>query len=300
MTDSSTVIRTYKYRLYPNCQQAETLDFLLWQMRTVYDDALNERRWAWERSCKSVSYYEQWTRFKQARKDFPDTIGFLNATSTQQMLRRLDKAFAAFFRRIKKGETPGYPRFKSRSRFKSIEYRYGDGCKLNGNRLYVQRVGEVKVKLHRPVPEGATVKHVVLKRSLGKWYVCLMLEMPAPEPQPPAGEQVGVDVGLLHLLALSAHDASLGLFRQLLAYKAEEAGTRIVAVNPRGTSQACSACGAVVRKSLSVRVHSCSECGLTLDRDVNAARNILSKARTGPSGANVTDGRMRSLRSSPL
>jgi putative transposase len=172
-------------------------------MRTVYNDALNERRWTWERSRKSITYYEQWARLKQARKDFPDTIGFLNASSTQQTLRRLDKAFRAFFRRIKAGETPGYPRFKSRSHFKSLEYRYGDGCKLNGNRLYVQRVGDVKVKLHRPIPEGATIKHVVLKRHLDKWYVCLMLEMPAPELRQHTGREVGIDVGLLHLLALS-------------------------------------------------------------------------------------------------
>lgn len=388
--NSSTVIRTYKYRLCPNRGQAETLDFLLWQMRTVYNDALNERRWAWERSRRRVTYPQQWARFKQARQLFPDTIGLLNASSTQQMLRRLHKAYAAFFRRLKAGETPGYPRFKSRSRFKSVEYRYGDGCKLNDNHLYIQRVGDIKIKLHRPIPQGATIKHVVLKHSVGRWYVCLMLEMPAPKPRPRSAKQVGIDVGLLHLLALSdgqkvenprwlceslgklrvaqrrvarrrkgskrwrkacrqvarlhekianqrrdfwhkttqqlvdrydlmaieeldlrfmtrngrlslaAHDASLGLFRQLLAYKAEDAGTHIIAVDPKGTSQACSACGAVVHKSLSVRVHSCADCGFTTDRDVNAARNILSKAGTRPSGVNVAGCRMRSLRSFPL
>jgi putative transposase len=101
-------------------------------------------------------------------------------------------------------------------------------------------------------------------------------------------------------LALSAHDASLGLFRQLLAYKAEEAGTHIVAVNPKGTSQACSACGVIVPKSLSVRVHSCPDCGFTSDRDVNAARNILKLARTEPSEPNVAGCRRRALRSFPL
>ena len=84
-------------------------------------------------------------------------------------------------------------------------------------------------------------------------------------------------------LALSAHDAALGTFRQLLTYKAEEASRQFFAVNPSGTSQVCSACGVVVRKNLSVRVHRC-DCGLIIDRDVNAARNILNLARTGPSG----------------
>jgi putative transposase len=113
-------------------------------------------------------------------------------------------------------------------------------------------------------------------------------------------------------LSLSAHDAGLGEFRQLLAYKAEEAGTRVVTVNPAYTSQMCSGCGELVQKSLSVRVHRCPHCSLELDRDVNAARNILSRAlpdaqsnlpapptaRTERSGLNV-DG-LRALRSSLL
>jgi len=77
-------------------------------------------------------------------------------------------------------------------------------------------------------------------------------------------------------LALSAHDASLGMFRQILDYKAAEAGSQIILVDPKNTSQTCSACGSIVKKSLGVRVHRCS-CGEVLDRDVNAARNILSR-----------------------
>jgi len=107
-----------------------------------------------------------------------------------------------------------------------------------------------------------------------------------------------------HHLALSAHDAGLAEFQQLLAYKAESAGTQVVTVNPAYTSQACSACGVVVKKNLSVRVHVCPDCGLTLDRDVNAARNILmlavNSARTGPPEPNVADCGERALGSSPL
>jgi putative transposase len=100
-------------------------------------------------------------------------------------------------------------------------------------------------------------------------------------------------------LACSVHDVSLGLFRELLDYKAVSAGVEIVTVRPAYTSQACSGCGCLVPKSLSVRTHSCVDCGLTLDRDVNAALNILS-AGTQRSGANVGSCVMRSPRSSPL
>lgn len=94
-------------------------------------------------------------------------------------------------------------------------------------------------------------------------------------------------------LSRSAHDVGLGMFRSLLDYKAVEAGVEIAMVNPRNTSQACSGCGSIVSKNLSVRVHHCHDCGITLDRDVNAACNILSLGRrlpesTWPVGACVS------------
>ncbi|HEX7619979.1 MAG TPA: transposase, partial [Anaerolineales bacterium] len=79
-------------------------------------------------------------------------------------------------------------------------------------------------------------------------------------------------------LSRSSHDAGLGALRQMHEYKAEEAGVQVVTVNPRHTSQACSGCGSKVLKELSDRVHNCPDCGLVLDRDVNAARNILNLA----------------------
>lgn len=103
-----------------------------------------------------------------------------------------------------------------------------------------------------------------------------------------------------HNLAKSTYDVGLGMFTLFLQYKAEEAGTKIVRVNPAYTSQVCSSCGALVKKDLSVRVHSC-ECGLVLDRDVNAAKNILvlglNLVRIEPSDANVRECSKRSQRS---
>jgi putative transposase len=393
----AAMIRTYKYRLYPTNAQARTLDFLLWQGRMLYNAALEQRIATYRDTGKGVSYYQQWVHFRDLRHEQPDTLGYLNATSVQQLLRRLDKAFVAFFRRIKAGETPGFPRFKGRDRFHSLEYRHGDGCKLRmGERvmLYIQNVGEVKVKYHRPLPDDAAIKHVVIKRRAHRWYACLMLDLPDPVILEHTGPAVGIDMGLSHLLALSdgtlvenprwlrqslaqlrvaqrrlarrqrgsarrrkavaqvarlhervanqrrdfwhkltrqladtyslialedltlafmtanhhlalsAHDAGLAEFQQLLAYKAEEAGTQVVTVNPAYTSQACSGCGVVVKKDLSVRVHVCPDCGLTLDRDVNAARNILmlavNPARTGPPERNVAGCGERALGSSPL
>ncbi|TAK14137.1 MAG: transposase [Anaerolineae bacterium] len=80
-------------------------------------------------------------------------------------------------------------------------------------------------------------------------------------------------------LSRTAHDIGLGMFRELLDYKAIEAGVEVVRVNPHNTSQMCSGCGEVVPKDLRVRVHVCPCCGLTLDRDVNAACNVLALGR---------------------
>ena len=163
------MIRTYKYRLRPTKKQSRLLDDLFFQMQTVYNDALNERRVKWQASRRSVTYVQQWSRMRDERHRLPDEMGMLNATSIQQMLRRLDKAYQALY----KGRS-GHPRFKSAKRFKSVEYHYGDGCKLNGDRLYIQNIGRVKVRLHREIPAEATIKHVVVKRLLAKWYVCGM------------------------------------------------------------------------------------------------------------------------------
>jgi putative transposase len=374
------MLRTYKYLLRPNNEQAAQLDFLLWQSRLVYNAALEQRIMTYQESGKGLGYAAQWAHFRDLRHDHPDTLGQLNASSVQHMLRRLNKSFAAFFRRLKAGEEPGFPRFKSRDRFKSMEYTYGDGCRLRQGphgrmHCYVQNAGEVRMCYHRAIPAGARIKHVVIKHVNDRWYVCLMLNLPKAETNRiPIGGQVGVDVGLKSLAALStgelihnprwlreslaklrrlqrhasrqvkgshrqrktyrqigqvheqvanqradhlhklsarlvaendliaiedlvlgfmnrnrhlslaSHDAGFGAFRQMLEYKAEEAGAQVIAVNPSNTTQACSGCGSIVPKDLSVRMHACPDCGLVLDRDVNAARNILAFALQDPPG----------------
>ena len=101
-------------------------------------------------------------------------------------------------------------------------------------------------------------------------------------------------------LAKSIQEQTWGKFATLLNEKAESAGVKMVYVNPKGTSQECSSCGAEVRKELSTRVHRCN-CGLVLDRDVNAAINILHRG-ISIAGGNVTRmvGRMREKQDSGL
>ena len=204
------MLRTFKYLLRPTLLQDQALDFLLWQARLLYNAALEQRITVYQETGKGISYPQQWAHFRVARHDHPDTLGKLNAACVQHLLRRLDKAFSAFFRRLKTGAKAGYPRFKSRDRFRSIEYTYGDGCKLHTDEhgrvsLYVQNVGEVRLCYHRTVPREATLKHAVIQQVNRRWYVCLMLALPDPLPTPASSGKraVGIDVGLSHLLALS-------------------------------------------------------------------------------------------------
>ena len=105
-------------------------------------------------------------------------------------------------------------------------------------------------------------------------------------------------VGLARgMLARPIHDAAWSGFLGWLRVKAEEAGRKVVEVDPRGTSQICSGCGSVVKKTLADREHRCPNCGLVLDRDVNAAINILTAGRAVRGAAPLTRGRRRSAKS---
>ena len=85
-----------------------------------------------------------------------------------------------------------------------------------------------------------------------------------------------------HHFAKSISDASWGTFIRMIAYKEAESGGQLVKVNPNGTTQLCSRCGLKVEKNLSDRIHECPFCGLVLDRDLNASRNILRIGRESP------------------
>jgi putative transposase len=131
-------------------------------------------------------------------------VGF-SFSAEQQVLRRLDKAFAAFFRRFKTKAKAGFPRFQPKARFDSAEFRVGDGLTIRkSGRLGIVGIpGEVKVKWHRALPENAKVGAAVVSRSCGKWFVCFQIEVPDPEPAERPFAPVGVDIGLSSLVVLS-------------------------------------------------------------------------------------------------
>ena len=363
--------RSYKFRLYPTKEQADSLNFLLEQGRLLYNAALQERRDAWQFQKVSINYYHQANQLKDIRQDDPDGLGKLNYSACQQFLRRLDKAFKSFFRRCKLGQKPGFPRFKGKGWFSSLAFCYGDGLRLENDRLYVQNVGHIRIFQHRPIPNDSIIKQVIIKQDrLNNWYVIFQIELPDVAVVPNGKPEVGVDMGLEFFASLStgeqidnprwfrtseeklattqrkrsrtkkgskrnkqlrylvakqhqhianqrrdfqhklshrlvsefgfiavedlnikglcrSHvsksmgDAAWAQFIAMLSYKAWSAGSEVVEVDPRHTSQICPECGCIAKKSLSDRVHDCPHCGYVVPRDVAASQVILARGKAG-------------------
>lgn len=192
--------KTFKYRLYGSPAVATKLDWVLWQLRTLYNDALTERRMAYSMRGVSISYYDQANQLP-AIKDVCPEYAEIGSHVLQDTLRRLDKTFAAFFRRCKRGEKAGYPRYQGRNRFDSFTYPDIAGWQLEGNILTLSKIGPLKVQLHRPI-EGK-IKTVTIKREGEHWYVCFSCEL-EQDAQPVAVQtEVGIDVGLEKFATLS-------------------------------------------------------------------------------------------------
>jgi putative transposase len=200
----------YQYKLKPT----KTQERLLWRLLEIacrlYNDALKERKEAWETERRTVTYYDQTRKLKDLRATDKE-LALLNFTACIHVLRRLDNTFQRFFSGLKKGEKVGYPRFKKPHRFRTLEFTYGNGTKIKPNekgrlRLYVQNIGLIKVIWHRPLPEGAVIKQVWVTLKADGWYATFALEVPdevVRKPLPKTGKAVGIDVGLENLLALS-------------------------------------------------------------------------------------------------
>lgn len=189
--------RVFRYRLYPTARQTVALGQMLRDHCTMYNAALQERRDAYNQRKHSVRYGDQSGQLKDIRAD--DQYRRWSFSSQQQTLKRLDKAFQAFFRRVKHGETPGYPRFKPHQRFDTVTFIHGDGGKFNGTTAKMQGVGTVKVKQHRPT--SGTVKQFSVTREGRHWYINVVcVDVPA-QVRSLTGAVVGIDRGVTHLLA---------------------------------------------------------------------------------------------------
>lgn len=195
------MLKAFQYRLYPTKSQERLLESTLETCRRFYNACLAERKEAYEQEKRTISKFAQLRQVKTLKQTNP-YAATVHSHILQVVVSDLDKAFQAFFRRVKAGEKPGYPRFKGRNRFDSFGLKeYGNGFRLDGRRLKLSGIGRVAVRWHREL-EGQ-IKTARVIRKAGHWYVSFACEVEQPEPLPSTGQSVGVDVGVASLIALS-------------------------------------------------------------------------------------------------
>lgn len=198
MSEETKNYKPYEFRLYPTKEQAERLDDWLKILCEIYNSALRERRDAWQLNKISISYIDQnrqITEIKEIRED----VKSINSHAVQDALRRLDKSYKAFFREVKKGNRPGYPKFKKPGFFNSFTVpntRY----KITGNKISLSRFGNIKIVLDREI-EGE-LKSLTIKRDIDQYYAIITAEF-EPETLPPSDRVVGIDFGVQKIACLS-------------------------------------------------------------------------------------------------
>jgi transposase len=202
----SSILRTrsmskqaYKFRLYPTRKQIHTLTWTVDRCRELYNAALQERRDAYRMVGKSINYYDQANQLpdiKDIREEYKD----IHSQVLQDVLRKADKAFQAFYARCKHAATPGFPRFKGRNQFDSFTYPQGGYSLTHDHRVCLSKIGSIKVKLHREL--HGTIKTCTIKHEGECWYVMFVCEV-EHECLEVCDAAVGIDLGLLHFATLS-------------------------------------------------------------------------------------------------
>src|SRR2546421_12584956 len=173
--------KAYRYRLYPTASQASDLDRILWRCRDLYNAAVYQRREAYRVCGISLSYYVQKQELPALRQADPQYRA-VGSQVLQDVILRVDRAFAAFFRRVRAGEKPGYPRFRARDRYDSFTYSQA-GWTLTDGRLVLSGIGALKVRWSRAIQ--GTIKTVTIYRSADQWYVSFSCALDVPHAVSP-------------------------------------------------------------------------------------------------------------------
>src|SRR6202048_1595023 len=176
------MLKAYRYKLEPHQSQRYALARALEFCRELYNACLYQLK------LQPISRYEQSAQLTQLKAEFP-VYKNVYSQVLQHVLGRLDQAFKNFFR-----SGFGFPRFKGANRYDSFTYPQTGFC-LGGRRLSLAKIGNVKVRLSRPLPHGAMVKTCTIKRSVNGWFATLVFEH-QPVPLPANDLAVGIDVGV--------------------------------------------------------------------------------------------------------
>lgn len=197
------MIRTYKYRLYPTLKQETVLNNQFGLCRWLYNTALEHRIRSYKTNGTNISYQDQAAELPAIKEQFP-AFKQIHSQVLQDTLKRLDKAFQHFFRRVKqRGDKPGFPRFRSKDSFNSFTFPQSGFCLTGGNRVSLSKTGSVRLKLHRQIPESARIKTCTVKKQGDQWYCALCFEWSMTVKNKVVSSAVGIDLGLENFATLS-------------------------------------------------------------------------------------------------
>jgi putative transposase len=191
---ATTCRKMYQEKLRPTPAQERLLEDVLWRCRDLYNAGLEQRITAWQRRRVSLSRYDQEPELKDLRAEFP-AYAAIHSHVLQEVLARLDRTYQAFFRRVRRGEKAGFPRFKGRNRFHSFTFKeYGHGARLDNGCLVLSKIGRISVHWSRPI-EG-TPKTITISHEAYGWYVAISCADVPVQPLPSTGQETGIDLGL--------------------------------------------------------------------------------------------------------
>jgi putative transposase len=190
--------KTYLYRAKINKQTEANCNKWLDLCRNLYNQSLDQRIKAYKERGKNISVYTQMAQLPELRKSSVE-FKAVGSQVLQDVIQRLDKAYKAFFQRVKKGNGKvGFPRFKSKNRYNSFTLKQS-GWKLEGRYLYIKNVGRFKLFLSRPI-EGKIKTITIRRSSTNKWFVSFSCDDVPVRKLPETTAEIGIDVGIKHFL----------------------------------------------------------------------------------------------------
>jgi putative transposase len=192
-------MKTFKYRLQPSKSQRTKLNRTLELCRWVFNEMLATRKNSWEQEKKTLSLYDMNKRLTLWKQEHTE-LKNVHSQVLQNVQARVDLAFQGFFRRVKVGGKPGYPRFRGYGRYDSFTFKQS-GFKLLDQGVLLSKIGILKIIQHRPI-EGRIKTLTVQRDAVGNWYACFACEVEA-ETLPFNDLGIGVDVGLESFATLS-------------------------------------------------------------------------------------------------
>ena len=207
--------RSYKYRLFPTRNQFHKLENTLNLCRDLYNSALQERIEAYKKNGISLSFFDQVKELPLLKGELPE-YELVYAQVLQNVLKRLDLNFKSFFRRLRNHEKAGFPRYKGYDRYDSFTYPQG-GFKLKEGKISLSKIGDIKLKLSRPVP--GKLKTCTIKKEVDRWYVVLTSEFDKEIKQATELKPVALDLGVKRFAVLGMPDYSTQNIEEILKNK---------------------------------------------------------------------------------